>query len=259
MVRSSHRPSFLGLSTQPARAALIDRVDPRTRIVTALAFSVVIAVARHLETVGIALLLAAAATILTSLPVRVILKRLAPINVFALLLVVFLPWTTRSAPVVPHSAIQFGSEGFHLAVTIAVKANAMVLWIVVLLGTMNFITLGHALSHLGVPDKLTHLLLFTVRYIDVLHGEYLRLRTAMKTRGFRLRNSSHTYRCFGYLVGMLLVRSLDRSERVLAAMKCRGFRGRFYLLDHFAFSRRDVWFLLAASAILVLLAFGEYS
>jgi cobalt/nickel transport system permease protein len=57
---------------------------------------------------------------------------------------------------------------------------------------------------------------------------------------------------------MLLVRSLDRSERIIAAMKCRGFRGRFYLLDHFAFSRRDIWFALALILALASLALVEW-
>jgi cobalt/nickel transport system permease protein len=120
----------------------------------------------------------------------------------------------------------------------------------VLAGTLEASVLGHALSHLHVPDKLTHLLLLTVRYLEVLQREYLRLEAAMRVRGFRPRISRHTYRSYGYLVGMLLVRSLDRSERVLAAMKCRGFRGRFYLLDHFAFSRRDVPFCVASGVVL---------
>jgi cobalt/nickel transport system permease protein len=132
-----------------------------------------------------------------------------------------------------------------------------VLAIVVLVGTLDIVTLGHALSHLHVPDKLTHLLLFTVRYLDVLRREYLRLRAAMKIRGFRPRMSLHTYRSYGYLVGMLLVRSLDRSERIVAAMKCRGFRGRFYLLDHFAFALRDAWFGTACVLLLASLALVE--
>jgi cobalt/nickel transport system permease protein len=129
----------------------------------------------------------------------------------------------------------------------------VVLTLVVLLGTMDAVTLGHTLHHLHVPEKLTHLMLFTVRYLDVLNREYLRLRAAMKARGFRPRFNRHTYRSFGYLVGMLLVRSLDRAERIAAAMKCRGFQGHFFLLDHFAFSRRDVPFCLAALALFVLL------
>ena len=66
-------------------------------------------------------------------------------------------------------------------------------------------------------------MLFMVRYFDVLGREYARLRAAMRVRCFRPAMNGHSYRMFGYLVGMLLVRSFDRSERVLAAMKCRGF------------------------------------
>jgi cobalt/nickel transport system permease protein len=144
-----------------------------------------------------------------------------------------------------------------LGAAIALKGNAVVLTLVVLLGTIDAVTLGHTLHHLRVPEKLTHLMLFTVRYLDVLHREYLRLRAAMKARGFRPRLDRHTYRSFGYLVGMLLVRSLDRAERIAAAMKCRGFRGHFFLLDHFAFSRRDVPFCLASLTLLLLLVFME--
>ena len=81
----------------------------------------------------------------------------------------------------------------------------------------------------------------------------------MKLRGFRPRMDRHTYRAYGYLVGMLLVRSLDRSDRIVAAMKCRGFRGRFYLLDHFAFSVRDALFGAASMVVLLVLAWAEWS
>ena len=111
-----------------------------------------------------------------------------------------------------------------------------------------------------MPDKLSHLLLFTVRYLDVLHREYLRMRAAMKVRGFRPRMDRHTYRSYGYLVGMLLVRSFERSERIMAAMKCRGFRGHFYLLDHFAFSRRrDLPFCATSLALLLTVAWLEWA
>jgi cobalt/nickel transport system permease protein len=54
-----------------------------------------------------------------------------------------------------------------------------------------------------------------------------------------------------------LVRSLDRAERIAAAMKCRGFRGHFYMLDHFAFAKRDLRFCIASLTLLLLLIFME--
>lgn len=105
-----------------------------------------------------------------------------------------------------------------------------------------------------MPPTLISLLIFTVRYIDVLHQEYQRLRAAMKARGFRPRNNRHTYRTFGHLVGMMLVRAVERSERILDAMKCRGFNGQLPLLDKLAFSANDVAFSLAIGATLIGLA-----
>jgi len=57
----------------------------------------------------------------------------------------------------------------------------------------------------------------------------------------------------------LLVRSFDRAERIVAAMKCRGFRGRFYLLDHFAFSRRDVPFCVVSIVALLALILVQWT
>ena len=142
------------------------------------------------------------------------------------------------------------------AVEIALKANAVVLALMALVGSMSSVTLGHALYRLRVPENLVHLLLFTVRYIDVLHDEYQRLRIAMETRGFQPATNSHTMRTFGYLVGMMLVRALERSERILDAMTCRGFAGRFPLFDEFRLVARD-WlfsaFSLLACALIVAL------
>jgi cobalt/nickel transport system permease protein len=238
---------------------LADRIDPRTRILTAAAFSVLVAVVHDFAALGLALGVSALLAIFARLRIVDLLKRLVPVNVFVLVLLLLLPWAASGSPLVEVGSIRYTREGLLLALVIALKANAIMLALVVLLGTLDLVTLAHALSHLRVPEKLIHLLLFSVRYLDVLHREYLRLRAAMKVRGFQPRVNRHTYRSFGYLVGMLLVRSLDRSERIVAAMKCRAFRGRFYLLDHFAFSAGDAWFAAAWLAVLASLALVEWS
>jgi len=260
MADVSDRPSsVLGSSSLAAGPSFIDRVDPRTRIVTAAAFSVVVAVVNGFPALGIAFAVAVSAAMVTGLRLLGLLKRLVPLNVFILFLIALLPWAAEGRPLVVLGPFEYTWEGFLLAAAIAIKGNAIVLVLVVLLGTLDIVTTGHALNHLRVPDKLIHLLLFTVRYLDVLRREYLRLSAAMKMRGFRPRMNRHTYRSYGYLVGMLLVRSLDRSERIVAAMKCRGFRGRFYLLDHFAFSVRDAWFAAASLVLLAILALVEWA
>jgi cobalt/nickel transport system permease protein len=183
---------------------------------------------------GLAMLAAAGLVAMARISPSDLFRRLLPLEILLVVLMIAVPW-----PAYRH-------DGIMLAAVIALKANAAVLAITALIGTMDAVTLGHALAHFHVPWKLTQLLLFMVRYFDVLGREYARLRAAMRVRCFRPAMNGHSYRTFGYLVGMLLVRSFDRSERVLAAMKCRGFHGHYYMLDHFAFvPRRDVPFYAA--------------
>jgi len=240
------------------RDSVVHRLDPRVRIVVALAFSLVVALSGRFAVLGAGLALAILGAVVARLPVLATVKRLLAVNVFMLILCIVLPLTARGTPLFRLGPLVFSREGALLAAAITLKANAIVLALTVLLATVEITTLGHALRHLRVPDKLTHLLLFTVRYIDVLHHEYERLRTATKVRCFRPRLSRHTYRTFGNLVGMLLVKSFDRSERIIAAMKCRGFRGRFYVLDHFAFARRDLVFSVASFVVLVALVWAAW-
>ncbi len=176
-----------------------------------------------------------------------------------LAILAIVPLATAGTPLTTFGPFSYTREGLAVAAAIALKANAILLALAVLVGMLDLTILGHALHHLFIPEKLIHLLLFTVRYLDVLLREYGRLRAAMKVRGFRPGMNRHTYRSFGYLVGMLLVRSVERSERIVAAMKCRAFRGHFYLLDHFAFSRRDGQFAVASAALLAILAWTEWA
>ena len=95
---------------------------------------------------------------------------------------------------------------------------------------MPIAALGQALNRLGLPKKLTYLLLITYRYLFVIEQEYQRLRRALKIRGFKSGTNLHSYKTFAYLVGMLLVKASARARRVHHAMLCRGFKGRFYSL-----------------------------
>jgi cobalt/nickel transport system permease protein len=238
--------------------SLVERLDPRARILAATAFSVLVAVADRFPTLLVALAAALVAAAASRLRPRAALARLVSLNGFMLALALVLPWSVRGTPLVQLGPAAYSREGLVLAGTVAFKGNAIVVMLMALVGTLDVAILGHALEHLYVPEKLTHLLLFTVRYLDLLDRQFRQLTAAMRVRGFRPRMDLHTYRTYGYLVGMLLVRSLDRSERVLAAMKCRGFRGHFFLLDHFCFGATDVWFAGATVLLLVGLSSVEW-
>lgn len=233
----------------------LHRIDPRVRIICATVFAITLVACHRLPVLLGGVIVALIVATAFRMPVRKTARRMAAMDGFILIMVLFLPFTTPGDPIVTVAGFGASIDGLRHAAEIAIRANAVVLVLLTLVGTMEPVVLGHALHHLRVPRMLVHLLMFTARYIDVLHAEYLRLRQAMKTRGFRPANTRHSWRSFGYLVGMMLVRAFDRSERILKAMKCRGFTGHVPLFNHFRLDQADWGFCaLFATAICGLIA-----
>ena len=227
----------------------VHRLDTRVKIVVALVFSIVAALNQSVQAADAALIFPAVLVVAARISIKAVLYRLAVVNLFVAFLWFFLPFTVAGEVVYSFGPLEVSREGLHQAALITLKCNAIVMAVIALLGTSRVFTLVHALSHLGVPDKLVHLFFFSFRYIHVIHEEYHRLVNAMKIRGFKPGTNTHTYRTYAYLVGMLLVRSFDRAGRILAAMKCRGFKGKFYILHHYEMKQSD--YVLAASGVIV--------
>jgi cobalt/nickel transport system permease protein len=237
---------------------LCGAIDPRARIIAILGFATVVASLDHLVPIVLALSIALSASLASSLALPTVLRRLVVLEGFMLVLLVVLPFSVPGQAVITLGPLAMSNEGLVLAAAITLKANAIVIAILSQLGTLEPVHLGHGLMHLGVPRKLVALLLLTVRYIAVFQDEYGRLRRAMQARGFQTTSSRHSWRSLGWLVGMLLVRSNDRGNRVLKAMKCRGFSGRFPMLDSLHFEAQDGIYLAAAAALISLVLIVEW-
>lgn len=249
---AGHRPL-----ERVAGASAVAAVDPRTRILAAVAWALVVVGLSSLAVLAAAVVVALATARLAALPWRPTARKVLAMDGFIVALLVLLPFTTPGTPIATLGPFVASAEGVHLALAIALKANAIVLMLLALVGTLEPPALGHALRRLAVPATLVHLLLFTVRYVAVLNDEATRLRTAMRARAFQPRTDRHTLATYGYLVGMLLVRAAERAERVLEAMKCRGFDGRWPVLEEARLARADALAAAAATAVLLLLISAE--
>ena len=235
-------------------AGLIGTLDPRSRLLAVAGFALLVVgldeVAAVALAFGFAVIFAAAAR----MPVAATSRKVAALDGFMMMALASLPFTVPGAAWATVAGLPVSLEGMERALVILLKGNAVALAMLALVGTMDSVTLGRALSRLGAPDKFVHLYFFTVRYLDLLGEEYQRLRTAMKARAFRLTTRRHGWRTLGWLFGMLMVRSVERAERIGEAMRCRGFDGRLRSLrDDGCFRRQDGIFALVSTVGLVLL------
>lgn len=215
------------------------KLDPRVKIIVALLFSIIVAVSDKYTLLIGALFFAAAAVIVARLRTKEVISRLLVVNSFIFLLWLMLPFTFQGEKVYTLGSLGISQEGIKYALLITIKSNSIILVGIALLSTSSIFNLVHALRYLHLPDKLVQLFFFTYRYIHTIHSEYIRLNNALKIRGFKPQTNLRTYKTYAYLVGMMLVRSYDRSKRVYNAMLCRGFKGEFWTLNHFVAKKAD--------------------
>jgi len=238
--------------------SIFHKLDPRVKFMTFMPYIIVVAVMKGIQYPALALLISTSMVIISRIDGAKLLSRLGVVNVFILLLWLFLPFSHPGKEVFHIGPLIATREGLLFTLSITLKANAIILATIAILGTSEIFSLAHALVHLKIPTKLVYLFFFFYRYISVLHQEYSRLKRSISIRAFRPRTSVHTYKTYAYLVGMLIVRSYDRSQRIYNAMLCRGFTGKFPVISHFHMHTRDYiysCFMICIIIIMVVLIY----
>jgi cobalt/nickel transport system permease protein len=239
--------------------SLIHLLDPRLKIVLTLVFAVIIAVSSKYG----ALLTGLCGSVILVLAARInlflVLRRLVVVNVFIALMWLFLPFTTPGVEYVKIGPFPVTIEGIRLAFLITLKSNTIVLAGMALLSTISLINFGHALSSLKIPNKLVQLFFFTIRYSYTVHEQYEKIRNTLRVRCFRPKTGMHTYRTYAHIVSNLLLCSFERSERILSAMKCRGFKNRFHTNTDFHFHGRDILFAVIFALFATTIGIAEWT
>jgi len=140
-----------------------------------------------------------------------------------------LPMLALMALMVPISRGLQG--GWDVASAMVVRSTLALLATLWLVNTTPFDRLLVALQGLGMPRIFVALLAFTYRYVYVVFDELARMRTAQRARTFGRRGAWATWKSTAQLVAMLVIRSMNRTERVHNAMLARGWHGDVHTLD----------------------------
>ena len=196
----------------------LHRLDARVKLIGLTAFVVLIAVtpltswhAMAYEGLALAFLLG-----LSGIPLGLILRRwlaFAPLFLFLAILL------ARSHPLRE-------TQGYGAVAVAVVARNSMALIaLLILAGTTPFPMLLNALARLRTPSVLVATLHFMYRYLHVLSEELNRMLFARRARSFR-RSGRLEWGRLGGMIGMLFLRSMERGERVHAAMLARGWDER---------------------------------
>ena len=218
----------------------LSRLDPRISLIYTVLFSIVIAVSNKIPVVASGLLSSFIFLLFSRLKLISVIYRLIFINIFILFLWFILPFSIPGETIFSLWKFNASKEGIMYSLLITIKCNAIVLTSIALLTTQGIFRLVHAMSHLHIPDKIIYLFFLLYRYIGVIWDEYSGIKRALRIRGFRSSTSLQSYKTYAYVMGTLFVRSYNRAENVHKAMLCRGFNGKYWLLNHFKLNYKDL-------------------
>jgi cobalt/nickel transport system permease protein len=221
----------------------IHRMDPRLKLLGFACFLLATALVSSLAGAVMAFFLAGLWVAWSRFPLGFILRRVRLVVLFLSFFFLVLPF---SHPL--------GLEaGLIQAAVILLKGTAMMLTIFPMFGTAPLDLSVKALERLKVSSRFLTMILFTFRYLSVYSDQLETLRVALTSRGFKPRADLFTIRIAGNLVGSLLVRSFEQTERLYRSMVCRGYRNRLVTLHEFSSLRLSDGYKVV---LLLVMSFG---
>lgn len=247
--------------------SFVHRLDARVKVIFTLAFIISLSLTppRAWPAFILFLALILSAALLSHLGLKYTLLRafIAVPFFLAALPLVFTGVGPKTDLAILGLTIQYNPGGLGRFASIAMKTWISVQAAIILAAATRFSDLLVALKQLKVPQIFVAVIGLMWRYLFVIGDEATRL---MRARASRSAFSPEAYRAGGRLLwrarvtggmaGSLFLRSLERSDRVYAAMLTRGYNGELPQSENYALSQKDkitLWAILGVLALVWIL------
>ncbi|HMA76051.1 MAG TPA: cobalt ECF transporter T component CbiQ [Candidatus Krumholzibacteriaceae bacterium] len=235
----------------------VHRIDPRAKIIVNIFFIFTVLSFNRYEISALVTFFTFPLFLMVSgdLPAGYLTKKLLLISPIVVLIAVFNPVFDReTAFILAGAEISAGWVSFF---SILIRFFLTAGSILILIASTGFYKVCMALERIGVPSLFVMQLLFLYRYIFVLLDEGARMVRAHALRSFSDRGIK--IKTFGSLLGNLLLRTVDRADRIHSAMLARGFDGSVTLNRRIKFRTSDAFFVVFWPVLFILMRRYNFS
>lgn len=206
----------------------VHRLDARAQLVTTFAFILVVMSYSRYEVAALMPLLIypVILMIMGGVPPGFLLRKIVIATPFALFVGVFNPFLDHQ--VVGRMGAYPLTGGWLSFVSIMLRFVLTVSAAVILVACTGIHRLCAGGERMGMPRVFVVQMMFLYRYFFVIGDEGLRV-----VRGVEMRSAGARplgLRMYGILIGQLLLRAMDRAQRIYRAMVARGFEGEVRVL-----------------------------
>ncbi len=235
------------LDTLSYKKTFVHRLDPRVKILVSFTFILFVVSLPKYELFALMPFFIYPVFLLTAgdIPFRAIAKKMLFISPFAVFIGIFNPLLDTHIIITA-----FGipiSGGWVSFFSIMVKFVLTISTALLLIAVTSFPGICEALERMKFPKIFVIQLLFLYRYLFVLLDVALRMIRAREARSFGKRGKE--IKTFVRLISVLLVRSLERAERIYQAMLARGFRGEIRVLKRHSIRFYDILFAVISISL----------
>ena len=239
------------------KKGLLQRLDPRIKILAILPLIVIAALTRRLPVIIVLFAIAVAIALLSSVPLATLAKRVwfAVLTFTGFISIPALFLTPgRAIYSLPLVGWNVTAPGLRAAVYLITRAETAATFSVVLILCTPWSNMLKALRVLRVPAVLVVILGMTYRYIFLLLRTAHDMFESRKSRMVGQLDGHELRKMASASAGVLMSKTLQLSGDVYLAMRSRGFQGEVFVMDEFQTSWLD-WVMLALFSAIALLAF----
>ncbi len=236
---------------------LLQKLDPRVKIIGLLALILDVTLARNLFTILFIFAVAVSLAVLSGVPIRTLASRawlsaLAFTGTIALPVIFITPGDALFR--LPLLGWTITAQGVSSALYLVTRVETTVTLSLLLVLCTLWTHVLKALRVLGIPVVFVVILGMTYRYIFVLLETARNMFESRQSRLVGSLSGTESRRLAAASVGVLLSKSFYLHSEVYLAMQSRGFRGEVYTLDDFLMRKRD-WLAIAVFLSIAAFAF----
>lgn len=248
----------VGLDEYAHLDSILHRWEPKCRLVSLLILIFAFSFVRNLRLLPLMVTVTIALYALSHLPFSFLAARLRYPGLFLTIPLLLLPFWAGNTILLQIGALALRQEGCRAALLIFTRFISILTVSIILFGVAPFLTTIKTMRALGLPAMLADMTLLAYRYLYEIGDDWTKMETATRLRGFQPRYlDKRILTMLAALVGSLLARSYERSERVYKAMKLRGYDRMSYTRAQSQIHQRDILMLSSVLTIAASLVIAQ--
>lgn len=247
--------------------SIIHKLDPRTKIITTIAFISTIFLAQDYVSYTIVIAYSLIVFSLSKLPPKLILRSLKPLWMIIVLTLAIHIFSGTGTVIYSMGPLSITSEGLKQGVMMSTRLVILILMSSLLTYTTSPIILTDGIEHLlnpfkkiGVPaHELAMMMTIALRFIPTLLEETDRIMKAQMSRGADFSSGGIMKRAKSLipLLVPLFISAFRRADELAVAMEARCYRGgeNRTRMRELAMTERDAAAFISVIALIILLLY----